>query len=108
MAKSITKCIRKDPADLHFMFVIIGRTEGDQEDGHKFVIPCIQETQGGHLRLGVRLERLIDVKRELGQTHGKLFSSNLRRAKMYECEDDFYRMIEMIQDTTERIAPALC
>jgi hypothetical protein len=43
--------------------------------------------------------------REIGQTHGKLFTRNLRQAKLCEFEDDFYRMIERIQDTTELISP---
>jgi hypothetical protein len=62
-------------------------------------------TTGTHLRPGVWLERLLEVKKELGQTHGKLFSRNLRRAKLCEFEDDCYRMIEQIQDTTDQIPP---
>jgi hypothetical protein len=76
-----------------------------QEDGHKFGIPCVKETLGTHLRPGIWLERLIGVKREMGQTHGKLFKRNLRHAKLCKFEVDFYRMIERIQDTTDLIPP---
>ena len=84
---------------------MLGRTKGVQEDGHKFAIPCVKVTQGTHLRPGVWLERLLKVKEELGQTHGKLFKRNLRKAKLCEFEDDFYRVIERIQDTTDLIPP---
>jgi hypothetical protein len=104
-AKSIDQTMTKSASDPHFKFVIIGRTKGIQEDGHKFAIPCVKETLGTHLRPGVWVERLISVKRNMGQTHGKLFTRNLRRAKLCEFEDDFYRMIERIQDTTDLIPP---
>jgi hypothetical protein len=41
--------------------------KGVQEDGHKFAIMCVKETQGTHLRPGVWLERLVNVKKEMGQ-----------------------------------------
>jgi hypothetical protein len=104
-AQSVTRFMKKESLDPHFKFIILGRTKGVQEDGHKFAIPCVKETQGTHLRPGIWLERLITVKEELGQTHGKLFKRNLRKAKLCEFEDDFYRVIERIQDTTELIAP---
>jgi hypothetical protein len=103
--KSATQFMKKDSVDPHFKFVIIGQTKGVQEDAHKFAIPCIRTTQGTHLRPGVWVERLLWVKKEMGQTHGKLFTRNLRRAKLCEFEDDFYRMIEQIQDTTDLIPP---
>jgi hypothetical protein len=104
-AKSASRFMKKDSTDPHFKFVILGRTKGVQEDGHKFATPCVKETQGAHLRPGVWLERLIQVKEELGQTHGKLFKRNLREAKLCEFEDNFYRLIERIQDTTNLIPP---
>jgi hypothetical protein len=82
-AKSILQFMVKDSADPHFKFVIIGRTKGVQEDGHKFATPRVRETQGTHLRPGVWVDQLINVKRGLGQTHGNLFTRNLRQAKMY-------------------------
>jgi hypothetical protein len=72
-AKSVSKFMQQDSPDPHFKFVIIGRTKGIQEDGHMFAIPCVRETQGTHLRPGVCLEHLLEVKNELGQTHGKKF-----------------------------------
>ncbi len=99
-AKSVSQFMKPGSPDPNFKFVILGRTKGVQEDGHKCAIPCIKETQGTHLRPGVWLERLINVKREMGQTHGKLFKRNLRKAKLCEFEDDFYLVIERIQDTT--------
>jgi hypothetical protein len=70
MAKSVTQFMKADSADPHFKFVVLGRTKGVQEDGHKFAIPCVKETQGIHMRPGVWLERLICGKREMEQKHG--------------------------------------
>ena len=82
--------------------MILGRTKGVQEDGHKFTIPCVKVTQGTHfLRPGVWFEQLLKVKEELGQRNGKLFRRNLWEAKLCEFEDDFYQAIERIQDTTD-------
>jgi hypothetical protein len=102
-AKSVAQFMKEDASDPHFKFVILGRTKGVQEDGHKFAIPCVKVTQGTHLRPGIWLKRLLKVKKELGQTNGKLFRRNLQKAKLCEFEDDFYRVIERIQDTTDLI-----
>jgi hypothetical protein len=88
-AKSVKQFMKEGVEDPHFKFVMLGRTEGVQEDGHKFAMPCVRVTQGTHLRPGIWLERLIKVKEELGQTNGKLFERNLRKAKLCEFEDDF-------------------
>jgi hypothetical protein len=102
-AKSVTQFMKSDSPDPHFKFVIIGRTKGVQEDSHKFAIPCVKETLGTHLRPGVWVKRLVRVKKAMGQTHEKLFTRNLQQAKLCEFEDDFYQMIEHIQDTTQLI-----
>jgi hypothetical protein len=104
-AKSVKQFMKEGVEDPHFKFVILGHTKGVQENGHKFAMPCVRVTQGAHLRPGIWLERLIKVKEELGQTNGKLFKRNLRKAKLCEFEDDFYRVIERIQDTTDLIPP---
>jgi hypothetical protein len=103
-AKSADRFMKRNALDPHFKFIILGRTKGVQEDGHKFAIPCVRETEGTHLKPGIWVERLLEVKKELGQTHGKLFQRSLRKPKLCEFEDDFYRVIERVQDTTDLIA----
>jgi hypothetical protein len=95
-AKSVTKLMKKDSLDPHFKFVIIGRTKGIQEDGRKLAIPCVKVTQGTHLRPGILVARLLNLKKGMGQTHGMLFLRNLRKAKLYKSLEDFYRVIEQI------------
>jgi hypothetical protein len=51
-AKSVSQFMKESDLDPHFKFVILVRTKGVQEDGHKFAIPCVKETQGTHLSLG--------------------------------------------------------
>jgi hypothetical protein len=70
-AKSVARFMKKESVDPHFKFVTLGRTRGVQENGHKFAIPCVKETQGAHLRPGIWLERLIAVKEELHRNPGR-------------------------------------
>jgi hypothetical protein len=65
--KSVIKFMKTDSPDPHFKFVILGRTKGAQEDGHKFAIPCVKEVTGTQLRPGIWLKRLLGVKKELGR-----------------------------------------
>jgi hypothetical protein len=87
---------------------VIGRTKGVQQDGKKFGIPCVKVTKGTGLRPGVWVKRLVEVKALAGETHGKLFTRNLRPAKLLEFEDDFYKVLERVQDTTELISKEIC
>ncbi len=38
-AKSVDRFMKRDCIDPHFKFVMLGRTKGAQEDGHKFRNP---------------------------------------------------------------------
>jgi hypothetical protein len=104
-AKSVAQHMKETDSDPHFKFVMLGRTKGAQEDGHKFAIPCVKITQSAHLRPGAWLERLLKVKEELGHAHRKRLKRNLRKAKLCKFEDDFYPVFERIQDTTGLISP---
>jgi hypothetical protein len=73
-AKSVIQFEKESHADPpRFKFVMLGRTRGVQEDGHKFAVPRVKVTQA-HLRPGVCLERLLKAKEELGQMSRKLLS----------------------------------
>jgi hypothetical protein len=50
----------------------------------------------------------MDIKRLAGENHGKLFVRKLRPAKLMEFEDDFYRVLERVQDTTGLISKEVC
>ena len=50
----------------------------------------------------------MDIKRLSGETHGKLFRRRLRPAKILEFEDDFYKVLERVQDTSDLISKELC
>jgi hypothetical protein len=45
-AKSVEKWL-KGEVDPYFMFVITGRSKGNQLSGAKFSVPCVSVTQGG-------------------------------------------------------------
>jgi hypothetical protein len=107
-ATSVQKSMKDDAIDPHFKFIIIGRTKGVQQDGKKFAIPCVKVTRATGLRPGVWVKRLVDIKRLAGETHGKLFVRKLRPAKLMEFEDDFYTVLERVQETTDLISKEIC
>ena len=107
-ATSVQRLMKDDAPDPHFKFVVIGRTKGVQQDGKSFGIPCVKITKATGLRPGVWVKRLMDIKHLAGEGHGKLFVRKLRPAKLMEFEDDFFRVLERVQDTTELISKELC
>jgi hypothetical protein len=56
----------------------------------------------------VWVKRLVDIKRALGERNGKLFARKLRPSKMMEFEDDFFRVFERVQDTTDFVPKDVC
>jgi hypothetical protein len=105
---SIQRLMKDEASDPHFKFIIIGRTKGVQQDGKKFGILCVKVMKGTGLRPGAWVKRLVDVKSLAGETHGKLFTRKLRPAKLMEFEDNFYKVLERVQNTTELISKELC
>ena len=101
--RSVEEGMGPAATDPHFKFVIIGRTKGVQQDGHKFAIPCVAVTQGTGLRPGIWVERLLAVLAENKRTNGKLFVRALIPAKMMEFENDFFELLERVQATTDLI-----
>jgi len=100
---SVEEGMGPDKPDPHFKFVIIGRTKGVQQDGHKFAIPCVATTQGTGLRPGIWIQRLLQVLQECKRTNGKLFVRALKPAKMMEFENDFFEVLEKVQSSTDLI-----
>jgi hypothetical protein len=92
-----------DEKDAHFLFVILGRTKGNQDSGAKFAVPCAPVTKGTHLRPGRWVKRLVDNIHGSGRRTGRLFSRRLRVPKLHEFEDDFFIVLEKVQATTELI-----
>jgi hypothetical protein len=107
-ANSVRLLMKEGAPDPHFKFVVIGRTKGVQQDGKSFGIPCVKITKATGIRPGVWVQRLMDIKRLAGENHGKLFVRKLRPAKLMEFEDDFYKVLERVQDTTDLIAQEVC
>jgi hypothetical protein len=64
-AKSVEKWLKRE-VDPYFMFVITGRSKGNQLSGAKFSAPCVSVAQGTHLRPGRLLDRLVTVMRTTG------------------------------------------
>ena len=92
-----------DDIDPHFMFKILGRTKGRQVNGRSFFMPCIAVT--GHLGLqpGRWVRRLVRIVHNESRTTGRLFMRTHRVPKLMEFEDDWYKMLEMIQNSTTLI-----
>jgi hypothetical protein len=107
-SNSVARGMKEGVRDPHFKFVVIGRTKGVQQDGKAFGIPCVKITRGTGLRPGIWVQRLVNIKRMAGESHGKLFVRKLRPAKLMEFEEDFYRILERVQDTTDLIPQSIC
>jgi hypothetical protein len=89
--------------DAHFLFVILGRTKGNQVSGATFGIPCAPITEGTHLRPGRWVKRLVNNLHASGKRSGRLFQRRLRVAKLHEFENDFFTVLEKVQATTDLI-----
>ena len=50
----------------------------------------------------------MDIKLLAGEGHGKLFVRKLRPAKLIEFEDDFFRVLERVQDAADLAPKELC
>jgi hypothetical protein len=87
----------------YFIFVILGRTKGNQMAGGKFGVPVAAVTEGTHLRPGRWVERLVAVLRASGQRGGYLFTRKLKPARLMEFENDFFTVIERVQASTDLI-----
>jgi hypothetical protein len=93
---------RENALDPHFKLVLMtGGTKGVQQDGKKLATPCAKVTQVTGLRPGVWVKRLMDIKRMAGETNSQLLARRLRPVKLMEFEDDFYKVLEMVQETAD-------
>jgi hypothetical protein len=88
----------------YFVFVISGRTKGNQLQGNKFGVLCVSATEGTGLRPGLWVEGLVKVLREGGIRGGRLlFARKLLPSRLMEFENDFLSILEKIQERSELI-----
>jgi hypothetical protein len=91
-------------SDLSYFSVCInGRTKGQQVSGSKFFVPCVGKTNGTGLEPGLWTQRLIDVRKEMKMTGGRLLQRNLTPPRLAEFEEYFYTVLEKIQAGTNAI-----
>jgi hypothetical protein len=96
-------CNMNKTKNAHFIFIILGRTKGNQMSGATFAIPCAPVTEGTHLRPGCWVKHLVDLLHISGRRTGRLFSRRLRVSKMHEYANDFFTVLEKVQTTTDFI-----
>jgi hypothetical protein len=87
----------------HFVLVISGGIKGNQLSGSKFGIPCVNVTEGTHLRPRIWVARLVPLMKAQGVTGGRLFQRVLTPSKLFDFEHDFFTLIERVQSITELI-----
>jgi hypothetical protein len=97
---SLTHLTEEEP---WFKVVISGPTKGNQLSGSKFAIPIVGTTQGSNLQPGKWIKRLAGILKDEGSKNGRLFTRRLNPPRLFEFEEDFYRVLEKIQMTTEFI-----
>jgi hypothetical protein len=101
-ANSVEKWMSKG-TDAYFMFVVSGRSKGNQVSGSKFSVPCVGTTEGTNLRPGRWVQRLVKLMKGAGTRSGRLFQRKLNPPRMCEWEGDFMTLLELVQATTELI-----
>lgn len=92
--------------NLHFLqgqLQIRGRTKSSQVAGSTFQMPCVSVTEGNELRPGLWIERLVSVLRREGRRSGRLFQRQLQVPRLVEFENDWYGVLEKVQQETEII-----
>jgi hypothetical protein len=88
----------------YFSVCINGRTKGQQVSGSKFFVPCVEKTNGTGLEPGLWTQRLIDLRKEMKMTGGRLLQRNLTPPRLAEFEEDFYTVLEKVQAGTNAIS----
>ena len=91
------------PVDPHFCFQVLGRSRERQENGRHFEMPCIATTTGTGLKPGRWTRRLVKLLDNEGRSIGRLFQRKFRVPRLKEIEEDFFKVLEMVQTTTELI-----
>lgn len=89
--------------DPHFMFKILGRTKGRQLNGRFFWMPCVATTSHTKLNPGRWVQRLVDLIHNEGRRTGRLFQRARRHPKLSEFEDNWYKILEVVQIKTSLI-----
>jgi hypothetical protein len=102
MAKTVDKYVGL-VLEPHFMFVVTGRSKGNQLSGAKFSVPCVGTTEGTHLRPVCWVKRLVESLRSVGIRSGRLFQQKLNPPRMCKWEDDFMTLFEQVQASTDLI-----
>ena len=84
----------------HFVFVVSGTTKGSRLSGTKFGVPIVSVTQGNGLEPGKWVQRLCCLMTAKGDTSGRLFWRQLKISRLFEFEEDFYKLLLEAQATT--------
>jgi hypothetical protein len=102
-AGTINSLAHLEDSEPWFKFVVSGPTKGSQLSGSKFAIPIVGTTSGTHLEPGKWIKRLGGILTDEKCQSGRLFSRRLNPPRLYEFEEDFFRVLSKVQATTEFI-----
>ena len=92
-----------ETSDPYYCLVITGKTKGVRLSGHKIEVPIVSVTQGTNIRGGRWIRRLVYLKHNLKEGRGRLFQRNFNPPRLSEFEDDFFGLLEKVQEETELI-----
>eukprot|EP00978_Attheya_sp_CCMP212_P035058 scaffold150512_cov62-Attheya_sp.AAC.1 len=103
-AGTINSLVHLNDPEPWFKLVVSGPTKGSQLSGSKFAVPIVGTTSGSHLKPGKWVKRLGTILQEEGSKNARLFTRRLNPPKLFEFEEDFFRVLEKVQATTEFIS----
>ena len=92
-----------DENEPFYCLVVTGRTKGVQLSGHKIKVPIVAVSGGTNIRGGRWIRRLVYLKHNLKEGKGRLFQRTSNPPLLREFEDDFYGLLEKVQEETELI-----
>ena len=92
-----------DKEEPFYCLVVTGRTKGVQLSGHKIKVPIVATSAGTNIRGGRWIRRLVYLKHNLKEGKGRLFQRKGNPPQLREFEDDFYGLLEKVQEETELI-----
>ena len=87
----------------YFELRIRGRTKSVQMSGSNFGLPCVAVTGHSKLQPGRWIKRLVQTIHAQGRRTGRLFERKLRIPRLVEFEDDWFSILEHVQQKTELI-----
>ena len=105
-ANSLVNLTQRGKQKPYLCLRVTGKTKACRDAGHTFPVPMAGRTQGTQIDAGKWVSRLVKTLHQQGRRNGYLFSvDNGMKARLGDFEDDFYELLETVQDQQPELIP---